>query len=745
MNLRKKVLLASLALALTLVAAQCLGGGTPQVVKETVIVPETIQVEKIVTQEVVVTKEVEVEVVVTAAPEPVAEVMEQPVLEVPFLEQWLSSGHADAEAEAFIHWDEDDPAEVPPACARCHSTPGFAAYIGADGSEAGVVNNPAPIGTTVECVACHNDVTLTMDSVVMPSGIEITGLGREARCMQCHQGRHSTVSVNAALEEAGVTDEDTVSEDLGFLNIHYFAAAATKYGTVAMGGYQYEGNSYDANFAHVEAFDTCAECHNPHTLEVRVAQCQACHAGVASPEDLKNVRMPGSLVDYDGDGDVSEGVYFELDGLRALLYQALQAYGTDVVGTAVVYDTAAYPYFFIDTDANGQVDEGEAVFPNQYNAWTPRLLKAAYNYQVASKDPGAFAHGGKYIIQLLYDSIADLNAALSTPIDLSTANRIDDGHFAGSEEAFRHWDEDGAVPGSCSKCHSATGLPLFLAEGVTISQPLANGFQCSTCHNDLSTYSRYEVAEVEFPSGAVVDSGDPNMNLCMQCHQGRTSKVTVDRATEGLDDDVVAEGLGFLNIHYFAAGATRFGTEVKGAYEYDGQEYVGFFPHVDTFQSCTQCHSTHGLDVKVEACGVCHEGVESKEDLHAIRISTEDYDGDGDTSEGMFAEIDTMRAALYAAIQDYGTNVAEADIVYESHTYPYFFTDTNANGEPDPDEANFGNSFSTWTPRLLRAAYNYQYSTKDPGAFAHNGKYILQILYDGLVDLDADVSGMVRP
>jgi hypothetical protein len=32
-------------------------------------------------------------------------------------------------------------------------------------------------------------------------------------------------------------------------------------------------------------------------------------------------------------------------------------------------------------------------------------------------------------------------------------------------------------------------------------------------------------------------------------------------------------------------------------------------------------------------------------------------------------------------------------------------------------------------------AKNYQWVAKDPGAFAHNGKYILQVLYDSLQDL----------
>jgi hypothetical protein len=365
------------------------------------------------------------------------------------------------------------------------------------------------------------------------------------------------------------------------------------------------------------------------------------------------------------------------------------------------------------------------------------------------KDPGAYAHGGKYIIQLLYDSIEDLNTAISEPVDLTGTSRIDDGHFAGSEEAFRHWDEDGEVSASCSKCHSATGLPLFIEEGVTISQPLANGLNCATCHDDLTTYTKFEVAEVEFPSGSVVDSGDPNTNLCMNCHQGRESTVSVNRLTAGLPDDTVSEELRFLNVHYFAAGATLFGTEAQGAYEYDGKSYVGRNAHVEGYDNCTQCHNTHGLDVQVEACGGCHAGVESEEDLLSIRMSGTDYDGDGDTTEGLAGEVATMRETVYTAMQDYAASVVGTPIVYESHSYPYFFIDTNGNGEPDEDELSRDNGYNTWTPRLLRAAYNYQYSAKDPGAFTHNGKYILQVLYDGLQELGeqvtVDMTGMVRP
>jgi hypothetical protein len=131
--------------------------------------------------------------------------------------------------------------------------------------------------------------------------------------------------------------------------------------------------------------------------------------------------------------------------------------------------------------------------------------------------------------------------------------------------------------------------------------------------------------------------------------------------------------------------------------------------------------------------------------LENIRTSDVDYDGDGDVEEGVNGEITTMQEVLYAAIQDYAANTIGTPIVYESHSYPYFFIDTNGDGEATPDEANYGNRYTEWTPRLLRAAYNYQYAAKDPGAYAHNAPYVIQALYDSIDDVGGDVSGMTRP
>ena len=447
-------------------------------------------------------------------------------VEIPFVNEWLSSAHADFTAEAFTHWNEEDPAEVPTSCAKCHSSTGYQDYLGADGTEANVVDNPGAIQTGVTCVACHNSATQNKSSVIMPSGLELTNLGAEARCIECHQGRQSTVGVNAAIEKAAVADLDTVSADLGFQNIHYYAAAASKYGTLAKGGYEYDGKSYDANFAHVEGYQSCIDCHSSHTLELKVSNCAECHEDVAAVEDLRDVRMAGSEVDYDGDGDIEEGIYYELAGLQESLYTTIQAYASEVADSPVVYDAASHPYFFIDGNGDGITDEDEVNGDNRFASWTPRLVKAAYNYQTSIKDPGAYAHGGKYIIELLYDSIEDLNSALAEPTDLTAANRIDHGHFAGSEEAFRHWDSEGVVPGNCAKCHSGNGLPTFLSEGVNVSAQPANGFQCSNCHDDLQEFTRYQVEEVKFPSGALLSTDDPDSNLCINCHQGRESGVS---------------------------------------------------------------------------------------------------------------------------------------------------------------------------------------------------------------------------
>jgi hypothetical protein len=232
---------------------------------------------------------------------------------------------------------------------------------------------------------------------------------------------------------------------------------------------------------------------------------------------------------------------------------------------------------------------------------------------------------------------------------------------------------------------------------------------------------------------------------CTVCHQGRQSTPSVNRSVAGLAADGVHSKLRFINVHYAVAAATLLGTEVRGAYEYAGKAYHGRFKHPAAFNSCTECHDPHSTRVKANTCSACHQA----KALRAIRESATDYDGDGDVREGIAGEITTMHVSLAAAILRYARDVAGSPIAYAPGTHPYFFTDNNGNGVADKGEVRRANAYRRWTPRLVKAAYNYQFIAKDRGAYSHNPLYALQILYDSLEDLSAKVpaglSKMKRP
>ena len=274
-------------------------------------------------------------------------------------------------------------------------------------SPAGIVDHPAAIGSVIQCETCHASEIAKMDKVPFPSGAELGDLGASVPCAICHQGRQSTLSVSKAI---GQLEEDTVSPDLAFINVHYRAAAATMMGTLAKGGYEYQGKTYMGRFSHVPTLATCTDCHDAHSLKVEIEQCSSCHRVT----DLEAIRT--SQTDFDGNDSRSEGISSEIAALHARLGAAIIEYSTNVAQAPIVY-AKQFPYYFADSNANGVADGEEVSFPNRYLSWTPRLLKAAYNYQFVAQDPGAYAHNPHYAIQILYDSLESLSAKAS--VDMS--------------------------------------------------------------------------------------------------------------------------------------------------------------------------------------------------------------------------------------------------------------------------------------------------------------------------------------
>jgi hypothetical protein len=330
--------------------------------------------------------------------------------------------------------------------------------------------------------------------------------------------------------------------------------------------------------------------------------------------------------------------------------------------------------------------------------------------------------------------------------------RFWEGHFNRHADAFHDWDKEKEIPAACARCHGAMSLPEFLREGKTSAAPHAqNGLACTNCHADLLSYARQNVPSVTFPSGAKIDSGNNDANLCMTCHQGRESTVSVNNAVAGLPLDTPNPKLNFIHVHFFGAGATMYGTEAKGGYEYEGKTYVGRFQHMPNVSTCTGCHHPHGGEVMVERCGGCHDGIKQVADLASIRISTRgDFDGNG-KEEGLAVEIVGLQTQLYSAIQTYAKNFGGVGIGFTEVAYPHWFMDKNGNGRIDPEEISSDNTYHAYTPRLLEAVYNYTYAVRDPGGAYHNGRYVLELLHDSLESLaasgmaGANMAGKARP
>jgi hypothetical protein len=767
---------------------------------------------------------------------------------------WLGSPHADLTAEPFAHWNNDSPAVVPQNCAKCHSGLGYQDFVGVlanpyaappestptsnlndpppSPGQGQVASGPWPVGTPVNCDACHNDATQNLTEVTFPSGLKAAGLGPEARCMVCHQGRESTVSVEKKISDAyaaatnPITSDDTVSKAVSFVNIHYFAAAGSLYGRDAKVAYEYADPTkadvidpvtgltgrmaYDGKFAHVASKDTCVECHDPHSLKVRVTECATCHVNrnglpiVASApttdaeyeaaiDKLHDIRMAGTINDSNGNGDTNEGVYYELTGLRDVLYGAIRAYantpktdntGAAVPATPIAYSPSGYPYFFVDPNNNGVVDPGETT---SYTAWTARLLRAAYDYQYAQKDPGAFAHNAKYLIEILYDAIADINS-VQPVAGFANLVRHDSGHFDTTAEVYRHWDEDTdhLVDPTCTRCHSPDGFVFRATYNIdqTIPAPLSSGMTCETCHETGANFSplfnnepaRRYIASVTFPvpmtatssqisavtitNGAKGSAAEDDSYDCMTCHQGRESTLTVDTANPS---PVSTFTLSFRNVHYLAAGATLYGNKAAVAYQYPGHVYAppwnhganysGSYPQpADNRARCSFCHMQNGShsflpELTTSCVGQCHVGTLSLDTITPAFRPEDNWDGDPNTKPKQ--EVALIADRLYAAIKAYCAAAANSAsppsgasyCAYNGAAYPYWYKDTNKNGIVDAGET----TAMKFDSKSLRAAFNYQFYVKEPGAWAHNNKYIVQILYDSIVDMGGDVSGISRP
>ena len=289
----------------------------------------------------------------------------------------------------------------------------------------------------------------------------------------------------------------------------------------------------------------------------------------------------------------------------------------------------------------------------------------------------------------------------------------------------RHWRYSaGPDREDCVRCHSGNGYVSFLAgeaEEDLATEPKQHS--CYTCHDPMEgvPYNRREVESVTFLNGFVNDEGGDAL-LCQSCHQGRKWKGDVDEAVGESGGDFHARD---LNSHYLVAASVLYGSTAQHGYEYDGQEYAEEHFHVNL--NCINCHmgETAGADdvgghtwnmhhdgqLNNNVCMSCHS---TMDDFESFQIFNKDYDGDSSV-EGIEEEVEGLLEVLLAAIEARG--------VTKLDSYPYW--DPSSGGVWDLGDG----------PALKKAAYNWNYIHHDPGSFAHNARYTIQLLRDSYEDL----------
>jgi hypothetical protein len=230
-------------------------------------------------------------------------------------------------------------------------------------------------------------------------------------CLGCHQGRASGANLESPTANT-VTQTPTDYPSFDYINTHYYAAAATLFGSLVNAGYEYAGNTYRGQntFVGLHTQDgrtlvDCIGCHmnaadaatdkQRHTFLPQVEDCNLCHSGDSFE----------SLSGSPGDN------YNEINILKGDFVEAIQAYAINDLPqpSPLFYDGSTYPYWFKD---NGM----GASFANRYRDFDLNMVRGAFNYGVADKDPGAYIHNGRYIEQILFDSICALGGSPSIPV-----------------------------------------------------------------------------------------------------------------------------------------------------------------------------------------------------------------------------------------------------------------------------------------------------------------------------------------
>ncbi|PLX91185.1 MAG: hypothetical protein C0619_07865, partial [Desulfuromonas sp.] len=333
------------------------------------------------------------------------------------------------------------------------------------------------------------------------------------------------------------------------------------------------------------------------------------------------------------------------------------------------------------------------------------------------------------------NSCASCHSSTHKRLDILSDFANESGHGDPTGEAWIHYPWEDPSRASCQPCHTTTGFVNALT-GSTDAAPGAEMLSCVGCHEngngDLRAAPAYTA---DFGDGVTLDYPEIGAsNLCVRCHTGRTSGENIASSTDDFSNT------GFKNSHYLAAGGQVFAAT---GYVYGATPTGGYHENIGVDNN--QATGTAG------PCVTCHMGIDSADHSWDV-VSLDEITGEitAINSNACInchadltpAELNAAKDAFHLALVDLKTALANNDI-YFLPNYPYFFSDP---------AGGFANAVKDWTvggtkvgKDVMGAAFNYNLFDHDPGAYAHNRGYALQLIADSidyLADGIVDGSGM---
>jgi hypothetical protein len=442
------------------------------------------------------------------------------------------------------------------------------------------------------------------------------------------------------------------------------------------------------------------------------------------------------------------------------------AFGTSVTLTATASGSNYFNGFFGDCQGptctlSGNADKYVVSYFSATPQAHPNWAAGHGNNIDCSK-----CHGANYQGQGIAPSCSSCHSAPTT------------GHFDATAAAWS--SHENSSP--CYRCHTTQGFQNWVGligtagyEGVpagtyiggnfvvsTGVTPVSGPLTCDACHNSVTDPNTAGITDILFRSGVKVTTTKV-IALCGQCHSGREGQVSIDAVigTKLPGNFTVS----FKNPHYFGAAGVMFGSNTHMMYEYTGKTYATYpvfygpgatngaapgpygSPHGG---KCTGCHVANGGDhfTKVDLASTVPSGGSTRFPAGSFGACDTCHVNAGPGAdhrlEPVQANVAELAAQLLAEINTYQLAGGQSPICYNANGGGTYFFQTTANGG-GVCGATDTVAYTTFDAKSVKAAFNLQWSQKEPGAFAHNGDYVFQTLIDSIQDLDAAGANAVLP